>query len=322
MPGLVSNKGFWANLKKPIMALSPMAAITDMAFRRLLVRYAKPDVFFTEFVSVDGLCSRGRENLLGELRYDEDQRPVVAQFFGDKPENFYRCALLAGELGFDGIDINMGCPAKVVCKTGSGASLIDRPELAYAIIQAAIEGAGTLPVSVKTRIGNSMIAIEPWTRTLLAAGPAAITFHLRTRKEGTKVPAHWEVIYQAVELARGTGTLILGNGDVRSVQQAEKLAAETGVDGVLFGRAVCGNPWLFDRSGAADDVSPEDRLRAMLEHARLFEDVFAGKKSFRIMRKHLMAYASGFPGAREVRVSLQQVESSADVARAVENLRR
>lgn len=321
MSALVSKKGFWADLKKPILALSPMADVTDAAFRRLIASRARPDIFFTEFVSVDGLCSRGREKLLRELEYDECERPIAAQFFGNKPENFRTCAELAGELGFDGIDINMGCPVKDVCKTGSGASLIDKPQLAQEIIQATIEGAGELPVSVKTRIGGRRITIEPWCEVLLAANPAAIIFHLRTRKEMSNVPAHWEEMPKAVAMARGTGVLILGNGDVRSVAHANQLAAETGVDGVLFGRAIFGNPWLFDRSRPDAGVTFDEKLQAMLDHSHLFEELYAGRKNFRTMRKHLMAYAAGYSGAKEFRVTLQDIDSLEDAIRVIEDFR-
>lgn len=322
MSPLKSKKGFWEKLPRPIMALAPMADVTDAAFRLLITRHGKPDVFFTEFVAVDGLCSQGRENLLKDLQYHDTERPIVAQFFGDKPEHFKESAKLAVELGFDGIDINMGCPVKVVCKTGSGASLINEPELAKEIVQATIEGAGGLPVSVKTRIGYSRITIEEWTEHLLAANPSAIIFHLRTRKEMSKVPAHWEVMHIPVEIAKGSGVLILGNGDVRSRQHAEQLAAESGIDGVLMGRAIYGNPWLFNRDRQPEDITLNEKFEAMIEHAHLFVETFKGERSFIAMRKHLMAYASGFPGAKEFRMSLENIDSPEDVEQAIENFRK
>ncbi len=322
MSMLKSKKGFWAKLEKPIMALAPMADVTDAAFRLLITRHGKPDVFFTEFVAVDGLCSRGRENLLKDLRFHESERPIVAQFFGDKPEHFKQSAQLAVELGFDGIDINMGCPVKVVCKTGSGASLINVPELAKEIVQATIEGAGELPVSVKTRIGFSKITIEEWAGHLLSANPAAIIFHLRTKTEMSKVPAHWEVMPLATEMAKGTDTLILGNGDVRSREHAEQLVAETGIDGVMIGRAVYGNPWLFSRERRVEDISLNEKFDTLLEHAHLFVETFGDERRFIGMRKHLMAYASGFKGAKEFRISLENIECVEDVEKAVEAFRK
>lgn len=322
MSMLKSKKGFWDRLEKPILALAPMADVTDAAFRLLITRHGKPDVFFTEFVAVDGLCSAGRKKLVKDLQYHESERPVVAQFFGEKPEHFKECAELAVELGFDGIDINMGCPVKLVCKTGSGAYLINEPELAKEIVQATIEGAGELPVSVKTRIGYSTIAIEEWTEHLLSVNPAAIIFHLRTRKEMSKVAAHWEVMHLPVEMAKGSGVLILGNGDVRSRQHAEELAAETGIDGVMLGRAVYGNPWLFNRERNPEDITLNEKFEAMIEHAHLFVETFHGERNFIGMRKHLMAYAAGFPGAKEFRMSLENINCPEDVEVAIDNFRQ
>jgi nifR3 family TIM-barrel protein len=318
---LKSKKGFWAELKKPIIALSPMDDVTDAACRRLIARCGKPDVMLTEFVSVDGLCSAGRERLLKDLRYDECERPVVAQLFGNDPELFRRSAELVAELGFDGVDINMGCPVKVVCNTGAGSWLINEPEKAKAIVQATIEGAGDLPVSVKTRIGYNKIQTEEWAGHLLEANPAALTFHLRTRKEQSKVPAHWEEMHKIVKLAKGSGVLILGNGDIETIDEAEGVCEETGCDGVMIGRAIFGNPWVFNRDKKAEDITVDERLDTMLEHCRLYEEVFGEDKKFLVMRKHLMAYASGFPGAKELRISLERVFSADDVIEAVETFR-
>ncbi|MCD6249710.1 MAG: tRNA-dihydrouridine synthase [candidate division Zixibacteria bacterium] len=321
MSALVSTKGFWDELKRPILALSPMDDITDAACRRLVARCGKPDVMLTEFVSVNGLCSPGRKRLIEDLRFDEIERPVVAQLFGTNPELFRRSAELVAELDFDGVDINMGCPVKVVCNTGAGSSLINEPELAIEIVQATIEGAGKLPVSIKTRIGYNKIQTEEWASHLLQANPAALTFHLRTRKEQSKVPAHWEEMPKIVKLAAGTGVLILGNGDIKSIAEAEKVVTETGCDGVMIGRAIFGNPWLFNREWSEKDISVDERLDTMLEHCRLYEEVFGDKKKFLVMRKHLMAYASGFPGAKDLRVLFERVFTAADVVAAVEKFR-
>jgi nifR3 family TIM-barrel protein len=322
MSSLVSEQGFWAELKKPILALSPMDDVTDAAFRRLIAHCGKPDVMITEFVSVDGLCSEGRERLLKDLRYDESERPIVAQLFGCDPELFRQSAELVASLGFDGIDINMGCPVKAVCNTGSGSSLINTPELAQEIIQAAIDGSGGLPVSVKTRIGYDRLQTEEWSAALLQARPAAITFHLRTKKEQSQVPAHWEEMPKIVNLAEGTGVLILGNGDIKSIEQAERVSAENGCDGVMIGRAIFGNPWLFSRQRKIEDITLDELLETMLEHCHLYEKVFGDDKKFLVMRKHLMAYASGFPGAKELRMSFERVYAIADVVAAVETFRQ
>ncbi|MEW5794887.1 MAG: tRNA-dihydrouridine synthase [Candidatus Zixiibacteriota bacterium] len=322
MTMLTSPTGFWAELKRPILALSPMDDVTDAAFRLLIARLGKPDVMITEFVSVDGLCSEGREHLLKDLRYDPCERPIVAQLFGSDPELFRRSAELVRDLGFDGVDINMGCPVKAVCNTGAGSSLINEPKLAQEIIQASIDGARGLPVSVKTRIGFGKIQAQEWAAQLIEARPAAITFHLRTRKELSQVPAHWEEMPAIVAQARGSGVLILGNGDIKSIEQATRVTDETGCDGVMIGRAIFGNPWLFNRSRRLASISLDELLKTMLVHCRLYDEVFNDDKKFLVMRKHLMAYASGFPGAKDLRMSLEKVFSTADVIAAVEAFRR
>ncbi len=242
------NLGFWAQLKKPIMALAPMANVTDAAFRHIIANYGRPDVLWTEFVSCDGLCSEGKERLLVDLKFGESERPIVAQFFGATPEHFYKCAQLAQELGFDGIDINMGCPDRSVEKQGAGAALIKNPYLAQKIIYETMRGAGTLPVSVKTRIGYTQNTLHEWLKYLLETECAAITIHARTRKEMSAVPARWDTIREAVEIrdtfCKGKEkTLVLGNGDVTTIAEAHARAQETGVDGIMIGRGIFGNPW-------------------------------------------------------------------------------
>ena len=312
------NSGFWGTLKRPIYAMAPMADVTDAAFRRLVARYGKPDIFFTEFVSCDGLCSRGYPHLLQHLYYDESERPVVAQLFGDNPDTFREAASICRDLGFDGVDINMGCPVKTVIKTGSGAALIRNPGLALEIIAATMEGASPLPVSVKTRIGFNRIVAEEWLSHLLESQPAAITFHLRTQEEMSKVEAHWDVMGRIVEQAAGSPTLILGNGDIRDLDHADELIAQTGMDGAMLGRAIYGNLWLFDRNRSRDEIGLDERLAVMIEHAFLFESTFAGEKNFAVMRKHLLAHASGFPGSKELRLRLQEVNGAMDVVGAAE----
>ena len=298
--------------------MAPMADVTDAAFRLVIARRARPDVFFTEFVACDGLCSRGYPHLLQHLYYDESERPVVAQLFGDKPETFREAAGICRDLGFDGVDINMGCPVKTIIKTGSGAALIRNPGLASEIIAATIEGASPLPVSVKTRIGFDRIVVQEWLEHLLKAQPAAITFHLRTQTEMSKVEAHWEVMSQIVDQAADSPTLILGNGDITSLDHADQLISQTGMDGAMLGRAIYGNPWLFDRTHAPEQITVRERFEVMTEHAHLFEDIFAGEKNFAMMRKHLIAHASGFHGSRELRIRLQEVNGAADVVDAID----
>lgn len=337
---------FWNTLSKPIMVLAPMADVTDAAFRRVIAKYGKPDVIWTEFVSADGIvhaAPAGKAKLMRDLLYTEAERPIVAQFFTSKPENMYKAAVLARELVFDGIDINMGCPDKSIEKQGAGAAMIKNPRLAREVIRAAKEGARgqnargevvDLPVSVKTRIGFNTNELETWLPELLAERPAVITIHARTRKEMSKVPARWEEVKRGVEirdevqkdLPPEQRTLIFGNGDALDLADAREKAHESGADGVMLGRAIFGNPWLFaaDGRGAhangqnAATVSPAEKLRVLVEHTKLYEELLGDIKNFAIMKKHFKAYVNGWDGAKELRAKLMEAENAAEVASIVE----
>jgi tRNA-dihydrouridine synthase len=344
------QRGFWAKLKergRPIMAMAPMANVTDAAFRRMFAEIgvshaaagapsAAPDVFWTEFVSVEGLLSAGREQLLVDFWYTSAERPIVAQVFGDKPEQFEEVAQLVRELGFDGIDINMGCPDSGVEKSGAGAALIKDPERAREIIRATKRGAageyikrdGTsaaaIPVSVKTRLGyRSPEEMTGWLTALLEEDLAALTVHLRTRKEMSAVPAHWELAREIVALRDRIApqTLILANGDVATLDEARARAAEFGLDGIMIGRGMFGNPWFF--SGRTPDL--REKLMRMVAHTKLFEKLYRNKpigekqlKNFDVMKKHFKAYCSGFDGAKELRIKLMETENAGEVRKVVE----
>ncbi len=330
-------KGFWGKLNKPFFVLAPMADVTDAAFRRIIAKYGKPDVFWTEFVSADGLCNpKGREKLLIDLSYTEAERPIIAQIFSSKPGNVREAAKLIKELGFDGLDINMGCPDRTIEKQGAGASLMKNPKLAQEIILAAKEGAGDMPVSVKTRLGYNKDILEEWLPALLETKPVAITVHARNRKELSDFPARWEMVARAVEIRNElkSDTLILGNGDVRDIADAKRKVEETGADGVMLGRAIFGNPFLFGSDGR--EVSLKERLEIMIEHTKLFEELFVagtrhvkdrpreagadstlGRKSFNVMKKHYKAYVHGFDGAKELRVELMETKTAKEVEELV-----
>jgi nifR3 family TIM-barrel protein len=317
-------KGFWKDLPRPGFVLAPMAEVTDAAFRRIIAEYGKPDVMWTEFVSCDGLCSlEGRKALLIDFLYTERERPIVAQVFGATPENFYTTALLVKELGFDGIDINMGCPDKNVAgKQGAGAALIQDPELAQKIISETKRGAGDLPVSVKTRLGYNKNVIDTWLKNILETGPAAITIHARTKKEMSKVPAHWEEIVKAVHIrdawdSSADKPLIIGNGDVQDVTEAHRKVTETGCDGVMIGRGIFGNPWLFNKTRDYKTIPIQEKLRVMVEHTQLFEDLLSSYKNFSIMKKHFKAYVNGFDGAKELRAKLMETNNASEVKKIV-----
>lgn len=310
--------GFWDKLAKPFFVLAPMADVTDAAFRRMFAKYGKPDVMWTEFVSADGLNSPGREALLHDLLYGEDEHPIVAQIFGSRPENIERAASLIADLGFDGIDINMGCPDRSIEKQGAGAALMKNPELAQEIIYAAQRGGKGLPVSVKTRVGYNKIEIDEWIPKILETKPAALTVHVRTRKEMSDVPARWEHVKEVVDMAKGTGVLIIGNGDIGDMRDARQKVMESGADGAMVGRSLFGNPWYFNENIHYEEIPLEERFRVMLEHTRLFIDLLGGVKNFAVMKKHYKAYVNGFEGAKELRVQLMAAETVDDIESLVE----
>ena len=307
------KKNFWQKLKKPFFVLAPMADVTDFVERQMLVKYGKPDVIYTEFVSADGLANpKGRKVLMKDMRFSENERPIVAQIFGSNPENIKKAAALMKKKGFDGVEINMGCPDRSVEKQGAGSALMKNPKLAREIIRAAKEGAGEMPVSVKTRIGYNKNEIETWLPEILAEKPAVLTVHLRTRKEMSEVDAHWELAPRIVEMARENGVIIVGNGDVKSLNDGRRKAKDSGMDGVMVGRGIFGNPWFFNKKIKIENLSLEERFEVMLEHAKLFEKEIAKKKikGFHVMKKHYKAYVSGFDGAKELRAKLMETENS------------
>ncbi len=274
---------FWDELPRPIVGLAPMDGVTDAPFRRIVARYGKPDVTFTEFTHVNDIC-RAPDFLLDSLVYSDLERPIVAQIYGKDPELFYVAAQVVGELGFDGLDINMGCPSRNVANSGSGAGLIRTPELARAIVDATRRGLNDwangaslpaerlrtgrldlirrmnetrcgrttvprrgLPLSIKTRLGYESDVIDRWMAWLLESEPAAITVHGRTLEQMYRGRADWSAIARAVSCARETNTRVLGNGDIQSLGEAAARIRETGVDGVLVGRGTLGEPWFFER---------------------------------------------------------------------------
>lgn len=324
----MQSDNFWQSLPRPFFVLAPLANVTDAAFRRIIAKYSKPAgpaVFYTEFVSADGLAlanPEGKAKLMRDLAFSKGERPIVAQFFTSIPAHMEAAAKLAQELGFDGVDINMGCPDRSVEKQGGGAALIKTPKIARELIRAAKRGAPELPVSVKTRLGYNKDTLEEWLPELLAEEPAALVLHARTRKEMSAVPARWERVKRAVEIRDEVQkdvknkTLILGNGDVTDIADAKAKVAETGADGAMLGRAIFGKPWLFDLRSRT--YSTEERLRIAVEHAKLFEELLGDIKNFAIMKKHFKAYAEGFPGAKELRMRLMETKNAAEIEQIIE----
>ncbi len=309
---------FWQNLKSPFFVLAPMADVTDPAFRRMFSKYGKPDVTYTEFVAADGLMSAGKERLLRDLVFTEEERPIVAQIFGSKPSNIEGACAIIRELGFDGVDINMGCPDRNVEKQGAGSALIKNPKLAVEIIEAAKRGArsgeeGGIPVSVKTRVGYNKVEIDSWIPEIIKARPSSLIIHARTRKEMSLVPARWEHVREVSEIAKGTGIKIIGNGDVESILDGIDKAKASGCDGVMVGRGVFGNPWFFNRNISINDITIKERLSIMLEHTRLFIELSSDIKSFAVMKKHYKAYVTGFDHAKDLRIKLMDSDSYEEI---------
>jgi nifR3 family TIM-barrel protein len=323
---------FWNTLQKknkPIIVMAPMANVTDSVFRSLFAKYGKPDVTWTEFVSADGLCTpMGKKMLLRDLAYTEKERPIVAQLFTGHPEAMKGAAKLVSKLGFDGLDINMGCPDRAVEKQGGGSAMIKNPKNALAIIEAAREGFSG-PVTLKTRLGYNKVDWE-WLSLLIRQHPPVLTIHLRTRKEMSNVPAHWELMPEIVKLrdelqadiSKSERTLIFGNGDVESLEQAEEYVKKYGCDGIMIGRGIFGKPWFFNSK--IKEKTPKERLKIMLEHAQLFAKTYNGRskynhKNFAVMKKHFKAYVSGWDGAKELRVKLMEVDNVKEVEMIVKD---
>ena len=360
---------FWHDIPKPIIGLSPMDGVTDASFRFITAKHGGPDVTMTEFVNIQSaFYSPG--TLLKDFLYSEIERPAVAQIYGKTPDLFYRVAHVVCELGFDGLDINMGCPAKKVAATGCGAALIRTPELAREIIRAVkrgirdwydgqtLEGVELgdeiieqvklanrrrsgqktpkqrhiIPVSVKTRLGYDRNLIDEWLPTLLEEGLLAVSLHGRTLEQGYKGEADWHAIARGVEIAKGSGTLILGNGDVKDLRDALRRVRETRVDGLLIGRGAQGDPWLFRDKGLVKQalctngafvldstpISLAERFHVMIEHSEHFERL-CGQQRFMAMRKHLTWYCRNFHGAAEMRAQMTRANSADEVRKCLMN---
>ncbi len=306
---------FWKELKRPFFILAPMDDVTDVVFREIVSEVAKPDVLFTEFVNVEGICSEGFKAVSERLKFTPNQHPIVAQIWGLKPDNFFKAAGIIKEMGFDGIDLNMGCPVKDVMKTGACSALIDNEDLAREIIEATIKGADGLPVTVKTRLGTKKIDTERWINFLLQFDLAAITVHGRISKEMSKKPANWEEIGKAVEIRDKIKPecLIIGNGDVMSRQQGEELAKKYGVDGVMIGRGIFEDIAIFSREERIWSI--EERIKLLLRHARLYKETFGDKKHFLPMRKFAKVYIRNFEGSVELRAKLMECNTLEEMER-------
>lgn len=308
------SQNFWADLPKPFFILAPMEDVTDVVFRHMVKEAGAPDVFFTEFTNSDSYCHPdGIQSVRGRLVFEEDEQPMVAHIWGDKPEFFSRMSLGMAEMGFKGIDINMGCPVPNVADRGKGSGLIRRPEVAAELIEAA--KAGSLPVSVKTRIGfTEPDELGGWLTHLLQQDIANLSVHLRTRKEMSKADAHYEVIPQIMEIRDRVApqTKITINGDIADRQTGLALAEKYGVDGIMIGRGIFKNPYAFEKE-PKQHTSQE--LLGLLRMQLDLQDKYSEQVPRSIVGLHrfFKIYVKGFPGASDLRVKLMNTKSTNEV---------
>jgi len=292
--------------------LSPMEDVTDTVFRQILCKIGKPDVFFTEFMNVEGYCSVGKEKVNHRIQFSEIERPIVIQLWGNVPEDFAKTVREIRELKPEGFDINMGCAVRNVVNTGGGSALIKEPDLAMEIIRAVKQEAGDIPVSVKTRLGYSTVDTENWIGLLLNQGLDMLTVHGRIAKDSYAVLSRWDEIQKVVRMRDEISptTLIIGNGDITSSRQGEEYVKTYGTDGYMVGRGILNNPWLFS---GRDDIPEEERFDTLLEHAKLFNEVWGEEKNFSVIKKYIKAYISDFQGANELRQRLMMVNNYEDL---------
>lgn len=300
-------------LPRPFFVLAPMDDVTDTVFRQIVVDAAKPGLFFTEFVNVDGLQSPGRDKLIKKLQFTTKEQPLIAQIWGKNLENFRRTAAELVEMGFAGIDLNMGCPDKTVVKNGCCSALINNRELASQIIKATQEGAaGRVPVSVKTRVGFNHVDMS-WIEFLLEHNLDMLIVHGRTRKEMSEVPAHWDLIGQARELRDkiSPNTLIVGNGDVENRAHGLELAKKYGLDGIMIGRGIFRDPFAFAAESPWPAYTKQQRIDLYRKHVELFAKTWAaGERNIQTLNKFCKVYISDFDGAKEFRERLMTAKST------------
>lgn len=320
----------WKKLSSspPLLILAPMEDVTDTVFRQVIAQCGKPDLFFTEFTNCEGAQSVGQASVVKRLIHTQIDKPLIAQVWGITPDDYYKTAQLIHGLGFDGIDINMGCPVKKIIKQGACSALINNQKLAKEVFEATKAGGGTLPVSIKTRIGFDSIKTEEWIGFLLRLNNlSALTIHGRTVKEQSKVPNHWEEIGKSVELRNqiqsnsNSHTLIIGNGDITSYSQAIDIANSYSLDGVMIGRGVLSNPWIFDKDTDPTQKSILDRLNLLSFHLELWKktwgDGSSNTKRFSILKKYYKIYIQGFEGASEIRSELMKLTNCDDTLRYI-----
>lgn len=308
------KENFWQELPRPFFVLAPMEDVTDVVFRHVVSEAGRPDVFFTEFTNSVSYCHpEGRNSVRGRLTFTEDEQPMVAHIWGDEPEHFREMSIGMAKEGFSGIDINMGCPVPNVAGNGRGSGLINRPEVAAELIEAA--KAGGLPVSVKTRLGYLKVdEWKEWLTHLLKQDIANLSIHLRTKKEMSKVDAHWELIPEIMELRNEIApqTLITINGDIPDRKTGLELAEKYGVDGVMIGRGIFHNPYAFEKEPR--EHPSKELLELFRIHLDLFDKYTVDEpRAFKPLRRFFKIYVKGIRGASDLRAQLMETETTNDV---------
>lgn len=311
------KENFWSELPRPFFILAPMEDVTDIVFRHVVSEAARPDVFFTEFTNTESFCHpEGIHSVRGRLTFSEDEQPMVAHIWGDKPEQFRETSIQLAKMGFKGIDLNMGCPVANVAKKGKGSGLILRPDVAAEIIQATKTGG--LPVSVKTRLGYYEIdEWKDWLKHVFEQDIANLSIHLRTRKEMSKVDAHWELI-EAIKNLRdeiAPNTLLTINGDIPDRKTGLELAEKYDIDGVMIGRGIFHNPFAFEKEPR--EHTSKELLDLLRLHLSLFNKYEKDEiRQFKSLRRFFKIYVRGIRGASELRHQLMNTQSIAE-ARAL-----
>lgn len=309
---------FWDQFQDGFTCLAPMEGVTDIAFRQVVAKAARPDIFFTEFTNVNSYSSeKGRPNALERLRYEPSEQPIVAQIWGKTPEMFMETVQAVKDLGYQAVDINMGCPERHVVATGGGSGLIRTPELATQILRAA-QSISSITVSVKTRLGYSRVdEWRSWLSALLNEHPAALTVHLRTKKEMSKVDAHYELIPEIVALKNELSpeTKLIINGDIKSAADAQKFI-EQGANGIMIGRGVFQNPYCFERE--PKEHSREELLGLMRYHLDLYEKY--DLHPYDPLKHFYKIYINNFPGASDLRAELMQTKTIAEARAIIDKL--
>jgi nifR3 family TIM-barrel protein len=304
---------FLEELPKPFFILAPMDDVTDTVFRQIVAELAPPDIYFTEFVNVDGLQSPGRPRLLHKLKLSEKEHPIIAQLWGLKPENYYNTTKDIIEMGYDGVDINMGCPVKTVVKNGACAALINNRELAGKIIDAVVEAAdGKIPVSIKTRLGFNQVDLS-WPEYLLSKNLNMLSIHGRTAKQMSKGDADWELINEVRKIRDkiSPDTLIVGNGDIKNRYQGEELAKKYNLDGTMIGRGIFDDPFVFSTNSSWINYTREQKIELYRKHAELFINTWKNnERKIETLNKFCKIYINGFDGAKEYREKLMRAKNS------------